>query len=91
MLRIAGLGLRLEGLGRGIRPGGQQIRRGMPLESEAQMDLVGAGARQVQHDAGFQLDDAGGDLDQAQAEGVELGRAPGRSFRQQARSVHISQ
>jgi hypothetical protein len=30
-------------------------------------------------DPGLQLDDAGGDLEQAEAQGVELGMAPGRS------------
>ena len=33
-------------------------------------------------DPGLQLDDAGGDLEQAEAQGVELGMAPGRSRRQ---------
>ena len=48
------------------------------------MALVGIGAGQVQHDPGLQRDDAGGDLDQAQAEGVELGHAPGRALRHEA-------
>ena len=36
----------------------------------------------VQGDAGLHLDDAGGDLDQAQPQGVELGAPPRRAFGQ---------
>lgn len=38
--------------------------------------LVGAGRGERHADAGRLLDDAGGELDQAQPEGVELGGAP---------------
>ena len=39
-------------------------------------------ARQMDGDPGLHLDDAGGDLDEAQAQGVELGAPPRRSARQ---------
>lgn len=42
------------------------------FEREAQDGLVGAGGRQVQHDAGFQRDHPGGQLHQAQPQSVEL-------------------
>ena len=45
--------------------------------------LIGGAARQVDFDLGFHLDDAGGGLDQAQPQRVELGDAPGRGLRHQ--------
>ena len=42
-------------------------------ESEAQDSLAGARRRQMDADHGFHLDDAGGDLDEAQAQRIELG------------------
>jgi hypothetical protein len=53
-----------------------------PLEQQAHEGGCGTGARQVQGDAGLHLDDAGGDLHDAQAQGVELGAPPGRALRQ---------
>ena len=50
-------------------------------ESEAQDSLAGARRRQMDADHGFHLDDAGGDLDEAQAQRIELGDAPHRTFR----------
>ena len=44
---------------------------------EPQDGLVRAGAGQVQHDPGLPFDDPGGDLQQVQAERVELRHAPG--------------
>ena len=53
-----------------------------PVEDKMHQRRGEACARQVERNAGFQLDDASGNLDEAQAEGVELGAPPGRSFRQ---------
>ena len=47
-----------------------------PSEDEPQNDLGWARCRQMDADHGLHLDDAGGDLDEAQAQGVELGDAP---------------
>ncbi len=43
------------------------------VEDDAQDSLVRAGCREVQADLGFHLDHAGGDLDEAQSQRVELG------------------
>jgi SRSO17 transposase len=43
------------------------------FERQAHERRGGTRARQVQGDAGFEFHDAGGDLDEAQAQGVELG------------------
>ena len=42
-------------------------------ESQVPDCLIGSAGWQMDFDLGFHLDDAGGDLDQAQPEGVELG------------------
>jgi hypothetical protein len=42
------------------------------VEGEAEDRLIGGARGQVDLDLGFQLDNAGGDLDQAQSQGVEL-------------------
>ncbi len=62
-----------------------------PLEQQAHDGRGGAGARQVDGDPGLHLDDAGGDLDEPQAQRVELGAAQGERFGSVARRVHISQ
>src|SRR5215217_4929430 len=46
--------------------------------------LSRTGAGQVQHDPALQRDDAGADLDQAQAQGVELRHPPGGALRHEA-------
>ena len=61
------------------------------FQSEAQNILRRARGRQVHADHRFHFDDAGGDLDEAQAQGVELGDAPHRAFGIDTRSPHISQ
>ena len=59
----------------GHPPQGSADQARHPLEGEAQDSPMRPGARQVQHDPGLQRDDAGGEFDQAQAEGVELRHA----------------
>ena len=70
------------GMGGGVGRCGRSDRRHarQSLEQEAHDGRGGTCARQVQGDAGFHLDDAGGDLDQAQAQRVELGAPPGRAL-----------
>ena len=63
------------------RPGAQVTRRGMRCQSETQNILRRARRRQVHADHRLHLDDAGGDLDEPQAQGVELGDAPHRTLR----------
>jgi hypothetical protein len=65
---------------RGVASGGRHARQAFQQESDERCGW--ASGRQVNGDPGFQLDDAGGDLDQAEAQGVELGMAPGRPGRQ---------
>jgi hypothetical protein len=57
---------------RGIRPrrSGNQTRQ--PVEERGEDRLLGRARRQMDFDSGFQLDDAGGEFDQAQPQGVEL-------------------
>ena len=50
-------------------------------ESNAYNLLVGKGRGPLNADQGFQFDDAGGDLDEAQAQRIELDGAPDGSFR----------
>ena len=66
------------GWGTGALPrrSGHQPRQ--PFEDEADDRSIGRAGRQVDLDLRFQLDDAGGDLDQAQPERIELGDPPGR-------------
>ena len=59
----------------GHPPQGSADQARHPLEGEAQDSPMRPGARQVQHDPGLQRDDAGGEFDQAQVEGVELRHA----------------
>ncbi len=70
--------------GRGHRSARSSDRRHArePLEQQAHDGRGGACARQMDGDPGFHLGDAGGDLDEAQAQGVELGAPPRRSARQ---------
>ena len=49
-------------------------------ENNAQDGLLGTSGRQVKPDLGLQLDHARSDLDQAKAQGVELGNPPRRAF-----------
>jgi hypothetical protein len=67
--------------GRGRRSARWSDRRHarQSLEQQADDGSGGTGARQVDGDPGLHLDDAGGDLDEAQAQGVELGAPPGRA------------
>ncbi len=69
--------------GRGRRSARSSDRRHArePLEQQAHDGRGGACARQMDRDPGLHLDDAGGDLDEAQAQGVELGAPPGCAFR----------
>ena len=72
-------GLWMDGTGSGqgrVRPVGHVTRPRDPPENDPQDGLVGASRRQVKPDLGFQLDHARGDLDQAKAQGVELGHPP---------------
>jgi hypothetical protein len=48
--------------------------------------VVGGARRQMGFELGFELDDAGGDFDQTQSQGVELHDAPSRTSRH--RSAH---
>ena len=57
---------------------GDQARQA--AEDDAKDRLIGGARRQVDLDLLFQLDDAGGDLDEAQPQSVELHDAPGRGF-----------
>ena len=68
----------------GRPPGCSAGEVGQAFDREAQDGLVGKGARQMQHDAGLQLDDAGGQLHQAQPQGVELRDTPGGMLGYQA-------
>ena len=61
--------------GRTARCSSDQPRQ--PAEDEVPNRLIGSAARQMDLELGFHLDDAGGGLDQAQPERVELGDAPG--------------
>lgn len=60
------------------RRSGDQSRQ--PPEDEAQDILVRRGGGQMHLDLRLHLDDPRGDLDQSQAQGVELGDAPGGAF-----------
>src|SRR6516164_9983024 len=57
---------------------GDQARQA--VEDDAKDRLIGGTRRQVDRDLLFQFDDAGGDLDKAQPQSVELYDAPGRAF-----------
>lgn len=73
LVRIAGLvgsGWRSRS---GRRPRCSAGEAWQAFEREAKDALVGTGAWQMQHDAGLQHNDAGGELHQAQPQGVELG------------------
>ena len=50
------------------------------VEDDAKDRLIGGARRQVDLDLLFQFDDAGGDLDEAQPQSVELHDAPGRAL-----------
>src|SRR5512134_2750702 len=60
---------------------GQQARQA--AEGEVPDRLNGSAGRQMDLDPGFHLDDAGGNFDQAQPEGVELSEPPGGAPRHQ--------
>jgi hypothetical protein len=67
------------GLRTGTLPSGsgQPAKPWQALDAEVQDRLMRTGGGQANPDALLEFIDAGGDLDQAQAEGVELGGAPG--------------
>ena len=65
-------------------PGGQGGRLTARPASSSQLVLIGVAGRQRDLDAGGHLGDAGGDLEQRDADGVELGIAPERQLRRQA-------
>ena len=69
---------------RGIRPrlSGNETRQTVKEHGEDR--LIGGARRQVDLDLGFQLDDAGGEFDQAQSQSVELHDAPDRAFGHEA-------
>ena len=79
--RFLGLGrrwrLREKGSGGGRLPRASGNEARQALEDEAEAPLIGSACRQVDLDLGLQFDDAGGDLDQAQPQRVELHDAPG--------------
>ena len=72
----AALGLKNGGRLRGITPrlSGDQTRQA--LEQHGEDRLIRGAGRQVDLDLGFQFDDAGGEFDQAQPQGVELHDPP---------------
>jgi hypothetical protein len=57
---------------------GDQARQA--VENDAEDRLIGGARRQVDLDLLFQFDYAGGDLDEAQPQSVELHNTPGRAF-----------
>ena len=63
---------------RGITPrlSGDETRQA--VEQHGEDRLIGGAGRQVDLDLGFQFDDAGGEFDQAQPQGVELHDPPHR-------------
>jgi len=65
---------------RGITPrlSGDETRQAVKQHGEDR--LTGGAGWQVDLDLGFQFDDAGGEFDQAQPQGVELHDAPDRAF-----------
>jgi hypothetical protein len=72
--------LRVEGKGFGFR--GRSPRRSCretrnARERDAEELLIGTARRQMDFDGGLHLDDARGDLHEAQTQSVELSRAPG--------------
>src|SRR5512147_164578 len=71
-------GLARSGDDGGTRPrfSGDQPRQA--AEDEVEDRLIGRAGRQMDLDLGFHLDDAGGDLDEAQPQRVELRDPPGR-------------
>jgi hypothetical protein len=69
---------------RGIRPQLSGHKTRQAIEECGEDRLIGGARRQVDLDLGFQLDDAGGEFDQAQSQGVELHDAPVRAFGHEA-------
>src|SRR3954452_22254026 len=61
---------------------GEQAEARQALDAEAQDRLIRAGSGQADPDTLLEFIDTGSDLDQAQADGVELGGAPGRPLGQ---------
>src|SRR3954447_6235511 len=61
---------------------GKQAEARQALDAEAQDRLIRAGSGQADPNALPEFIDTGSDLDQAQADGVELGGAPGRPLGQ---------
>jgi len=81
-MRAVGLQVDGTGLGSGAyapHRSGDEARQS--ADDQPQDRLVRTGARQVQPDLGLQFNHPGGNLDQAQAQGVELRDAPERALR----------
>ena len=76
-------GLRVEGTGLvlGAWPRSSGDEAGDAREGDAHNLLVWKGRGPLNTDQGLQLGDAGGDLDEAQAQCIELDGAPDGSFR----------
>src|ERR1700688_2800907 len=81
---VSGFEVAPRGLYWGIRPRQSRRQRCDTTGEIGETGLIGEGARQGDLDAGDHLRDAGGDLDQAEPDRVELGVAPERVPRRQA-------
>ena len=73
------------------RPVAQVTRRGMRSRAKRRISWARHEGRQVHADHRFHFDDAGGDFDEAQAQGVELGDAPHRTLWHRHAKAPISQ
>src|SRR5271166_2622631 len=81
MAAVAGRAKKTKPATRGLAPRRSGDEARYALQSEAQDILRRTRGRQVHADHRFHFDDAGGDLDETQAQGVELGDAPHRALR----------
>ena len=77
----SGLGVEVLGFGWGTLPQRLGALRREGADEVGEDGLIGAGGGQHDPDARRRFDDAGSELDEAQAHGVELGEAPGRAPR----------
>ena len=77
---VGGLEVAGTGSGRGTLPRGSRRQRGGPSGEAGPARLVRIAGWQGHLDPGDHLGDPGGDLDQGQADGVELGVAPERGL-----------
>ena len=64
------------------RRSGDEARQA--VEEDGEDRLIRSARRQMDLELGFQFDEAGGDFDQAQPQGVELHDAPSRTLRHDA-------